>query len=133
MHVKICKQWEREQVWHVYVALSKYWLPFIPSPPAVSPSQLLQAVGGAHVLLHPHVRALVPVGGVPVGGLLRPGAAQVHAGAERHVAREQRRPHVGEPALWQEHQPPGKQVCHVQRYRYGQHIESGISLGKQTR
>lgn len=63
------------------------------------PQQVLQAVCAAHVLLRPHVRALVPVGGVSVGGVLHPSAAEVHAGAERHLAGEQRRSHVGEQAL----------------------------------
>lgn len=63
------------------------------------PGQVLQAVRAAHVLLHPHVCAVLRVGGVSVGSLLRPGCAEVHAGAERHLAGQQRRSHVGKQAL----------------------------------
>ncbi len=70
------------------------------------------------MLLRPHVCALVPVGGVSVGGILCAGSAEVHLGAERHLAGQQRGSHVGQQALRQEHQPQGEQVRHVQRYRY---------------
>lgn len=69
----------------------------------LSPRQVLQAVRAAHVLLPPHVCAVVRLGGVSVGGLLRPGCATVHPGAERHLAGQQRRSHVGEQALRQHH------------------------------
>lgn len=69
----------------------------------LSPPQVLQAVRAPHVLLYPHVCALVLVGGVSVGSLLRPGRAEVHPGAERHLAGQQRRSHVGKQALRQHH------------------------------
>lgn len=65
----------------------------------VSPGQVLQAVRAAHVLLYPHICAVVRVGGVSVGSLLCPGCAEVHPGAERHLAGQQRRSHVGKQAL----------------------------------
>lgn len=72
------------------------------------------------MLLHPHLRAVVHVGGVSVGGLLRPGRVEVHPGPERHLAGEQRRSHVGEQALRQHHQPPGEQIRGLRSHRYGE-------------
>lgn len=84
----------------------------------LSPGQVLQAVRAAHVLLRPHVRAVLPVGGVSVGGLLCPRCAAVHPGAERHLAGQQRRSHVGKQALRQHHKPSGEQVRRVWSHRY---------------
>lgn len=75
------------------------WILFADSDVLPSPGQVLQAVRAAHVLRRAHVCAVLRVGGVSVGGLLRPGRAEVHPGAERHLAGQQRRSHVGEQAL----------------------------------
>lgn len=66
---------------------------------SLSSGQVLQAVRAAHVLLCAHVRALVPVGRVSVGGVLRPGVAALHLGAERVLAGQQRSSHVGKQAV----------------------------------
>lgn len=82
-----------------------------------SPWQVLQAVRAAHVLPHPHLCAVVHVGGVSVGGLLHSSRVEVHPGAERHLASQQRRTHVGKQALRQHHQPSGKQVRRLRSHR----------------
>lgn len=84
----------------------------------LSPRQVLQAVRAAHVLLYPHVCAVVRVGGVSVGRLLCPGCAEVHPGAERHLAGQQRCSHVGKQALRQYHQPSGEQIRRLRSHRY---------------
>lgn len=115
---------EKSHVWEAvhlcaYVGLSKQRLSAL--HPFCVFQQVLQAVCAAHVLLRPDGRALVHVGGVSVGGVLHPRAVEVHLGAERHLAGQQRGPHVGKQALWQDHQPQGERVCHIQRYRYETH------------
>lgn len=65
----------------------------------MSPPQVLQALCAAHVLFHPHVCALVPVGRVSVVGILRPCPAAVHLSVERQLASKQRSAHVGDQAL----------------------------------
>lgn len=64
-----------------------------------SSQQVLQAICAAHVLLSPHVHALVPVGGISVGWVLRASCAEVHHGAERFLARQQCSSYVGKQAL----------------------------------
>ena len=61
--------------------------------------QVLQDHRGAHVLRGPHAGALVHLGGEPVE-LLLPGLhPPVHHLTQRHLAGQQRRPHVWKPAL----------------------------------
>lgn len=117
----------------VYVTLSLSEHSWESISPPLCPRQVLQAVRGAHVLLHPHVRALVPVGGVSVGGVLHPGLVEVHPGAERHLAGQQRSSHVGKQTLRQEHQPQGEQVCHLQRHRYESRMNSCTHSNKKTK
>lgn len=94
---------------------------FLLTLPALCPWQVLQALRGGHVLLITHVGALVPVGWDSVGVVLRPSCVEVCHVAERYLAGQQRCSYVGKQALWQEHQPHGKHVCHIQCNRYETH------------
>lgn len=61
--------------------------------------QVLQDHRGAHVLRSPHAGALVHLGREPVE-LLLPGLhPPLHHLTQRHLAGQQRRPHVWKPAL----------------------------------
>lgn len=97
------------------------------------PQQALQDVRAAGLLLHSHVCAVVPVGGVPVDGVLHPGPAEVHRVAQRHLAGQQRGPHVGEQALRPEHQPQREQVCHFQRHRYEKQTQLSTMIEQDVR
>ena len=78
-------------------------------------SQALQASRVAALLPDAHAGAMVPVGRVPHGGLLCTWPHALRLGAQRYLAGQQCRTHVGKPAIRPGHQPPGEPLCGIQR------------------
>lgn len=80
--------------------------------------QALQALRGHPLLPGAHAGALVLLGRVISGGLLRPRAPEVQPDPQRHLAGQQRCAHMGQQALRQKHQPQGKLRGGFERHRW---------------